>query len=94
MLSMYAIMPTDLLTHGEHIETPSSCVLSLYLQRNIPGHVDMTLVLVHPDLGHPQSVTTYMGCQVLCVGFVGTLNVCNSGTRQDLHTAATLPHLQ
>lgn len=68
-------------------------VLCAYLQWNIPGHVDVALVLVHPDLSHPQSVTTHVGSQVLCVGFVGALDVRNPGTGQDLHAAATLPHL-
>lgn len=64
-----------------------------YLQGNIPGHVDVTLVLVHPDLGHPQSVAPHVGRQVLRVGFVGALDVCDPGARQHLHAAATLPDL-
>lgn len=54
----------------------------------------MTLVLVHPHLSHPQSIATHVGRQVLRVRFVGTLNVCNPRTGQDLHAAAALPHLQ
>lgn len=64
-----------------------------YLQGNIPGHVDVTLVLVHPDLGYPQSVAPHVGRQVLRVGFVGALDVCDPGARQHLHAAATLPDL-
>lgn len=53
----------------------------------------MTLVLVHPDLGHPQSVATHVGRQVLRVGFVGALDVCNPRAGQHLHAATTLPNL-
>ena len=53
----------------------------------------MAPVLVHPDVGHPQSVPTHEGCQVGRVGFVGALDVCNPGAGQDLHAAAALPHL-
>lgn len=68
--------------------------MCVYLKWNVPGHVDVTLVLVHPDLSHPQSVPTDVGRQVLRVRFVGALDVRNPGTGQDLHAAAALPNLR
>ena len=52
-----------------------------HLLRDVPGHVDVALVLVHPNLRHPESVAAHVGGQVLGVGLVGTLNVRNPGTR-------------
>lgn len=101
---MKAELLLDVLLHSVHLTathnapnythaTKRGGVLSVYLQRNIPGHVDVALVLVHPDLSHPQSVTPHVGRQVLRVGFVGALNVGNPGAGQHLHAAAALPHL-
>lgn len=73
--------------------TQTWCLALAYLQGNIPGHVDVTLVLVHPDLGHPQGVAPHVGRQVLRVGFVGALDVRDPGAGQHLHAATTLPDL-
>lgn len=59
----------------------------------VPGHVDMALELIHPDLGHPQGVPADVRGQILRVGFVCPLNVGNPGARQDLNAPSTLPHL-
>lgn len=64
-----------------------------HLQRDVPGHVDVTLVAVHPHLGHPQGVAAHVGRQVLRVRFVGALDVGDPGAGQDLHAAAALPDL-
>ena len=95
---MYAITPTHPpQTHREQAQhqpvNTHTCALCVYLQWNVPGHVDVILVLVHPDLSHPQSVTAHVGGQVLCVGLVGTLDVCNPGAGQHLNASAALPHL-
>lgn len=82
---------TPPLKHRVHrAQLPCVCV---YLQRDIPGHVDVVLVVVHPHLSHPQGVSAHAGGQVLRVGFVGTLDVGDPGAGQNLHAAATLPHL-
>lgn len=54
----------------------------------------MAFKFVHPDFSHPEGIPADMGGEVLGVGLVGSLNVGNPGTGQDLHTPATLPHLQ
>jgi hypothetical protein len=64
-----------------------------YLLRNVPGHVNMAFKLIHPHLCHSQSIAPHMGCQVLCVGLMGTLDMGNPGTGKDLNAAPTLPHL-
>lgn len=64
-----------------------------HLLGNVPGHVDMALELIHPDLGHAQRVPAHMGGQVLRVGLVCSLNVGNPGAGQHLHAPSTLPHL-
>lgn len=61
--------------------------------RNVPGHVDMALKLVHPHLGYSQGVTAHVRGQVLGVWLVGALDVGDTGTGQNLHAATTLPHL-
>lgn len=73
---------------------PRTRLCFVYLQGDVPGHVNVAPVLVHPDLSHPQSISTHVGRQVLCVGLVGTLNVGYPGAGQDLYTATTLPHLK
>lgn len=64
-----------------------------HLHGNIPGHVDVTLKLIHPNFRNSEGVSPHMRRQVLGVGFMSTLYVGDAGTGQDLNTAATLPHL-
>lgn len=64
-----------------------------YLKWNIPGHVNVTLVVVHPHLSRSQGVASHVGRQILRVWFVSTLNVGDPGARQDFHAASALPHL-
>lgn len=65
-----------------------------HIHGDVPGHVDVGLVFVHPHLGSPQSVALGVVIYVVVVGLLGALNVGHSGTGQDLHTAPTLPHLR
>lgn len=64
-----------------------------YIDGNVPGHVDVGFVFIHPHLGGPQSIAFGIVIDVVVVGFLGALDVGNSGTRQDLHAPSTLPHL-
>lgn len=48
-----------------------------YLLGYVPCHVDVAFKFIHPDFSHPESVPADVGGEVLCVGFVGPLNVGN-----------------
>lgn len=64
-----------------------------YVHGNVPGHVDVGFVFIHPDLGGPQGIAFGVVIYVIVVGLLGALDVSHSGAREDFHTAATLPHL-
>lgn len=59
----------------------------------VPGHIDMALKLIHPDLGHPQRVSADVSSQILRVRFMCSFDVGNPGARQNLNASSTLPHL-
>lgn len=65
-----------------------------YLQGQVPRDVHVGLVVVHPDLGHPQSVPLGVKADVAVVRFLLPLDVGHPGARQDLHAAAAEPHLE
>ena len=65
-----------------------------YVHGNVPGHVDVRFVFIHPHLGSPQSIALSVVIYVIVVGLLGALDVSHSGTWEDFHTTATLPHLQ
>lgn len=67
--------------------------MNTYLHGDVPGHVDVTFELVHPNLGHSESVPPHVRSQVLGVGLVCALYVSDPSAGQDLHAASTLPHL-
>lgn len=90
-ISTYTITPTLSLSPTNNMRMILQA--AAHLQWNVPGHVDVTPVLVHPHFSHSQSVAAHVGCQVLCIGFVSTLDVGDPGAGQDLHAAPTLPHL-
>lgn len=64
-----------------------------YVHGNVPGHIDVGLVLIHPDLGGSQGVALGIVIYVIVVGLLGALDVSHSGTWEDLHTTAALPYL-
>lgn len=64
-----------------------------YIHGNIPGHVDVGFVFIHPHLSSPQGIALSVVIYVIVVGLLGTLDVGHSGTWQDFHTPSTLPHL-
>lgn len=66
----------------------------LYLQGQVPGDVDVPLVVVHPDLGHAQRVALGVEADVVVVGLLLALDVGHPGAGQHLHAAPTQPHLQ
>lgn len=53
----------------------------------------MGFVLVHPDLGGAQGIPLGVVIDVVVVGLLGALDVRHPGAGEDLHAAATLPHL-
>ena len=65
-----------------------------YLQRQVPRDVDVPFVVIHPHLGHPQSIALGVKTNVVVVGLLLALDVSHPGAGQDLHAAATQPHLQ
>lgn len=65
-----------------------------HIHRDVPGHVDVGLVLVHPDLGGPQGIPLGVVVNVIVVRLLCPLDVCHSGAGQHLHAPATLPHLE
>lgn len=68
--------------------------MSKHLHRDVPGQVDVGLVLVHPDLGHAQSVPPGVVSYVAVVRLLHPGDVSHPGTGQHLHAAPTEPHLQ
>lgn len=64
-----------------------------YVHGNVPGHVDVGFVFIHPHFGSPQGIALSVVIYVIVVGLLGALNVSHSGTWQDFHTPSTLPHL-
>ncbi|KAG9339635.1 hypothetical protein JZ751_023526 [Albula glossodonta] len=64
-----------------------------HIHGDVPGHVDMRFVLVHPDLSRPQGVPLGIVVDVIVVGLLRPLDVCHSSARENLHAAPTLPHL-
>lgn len=73
---------------------PSPAPPPTYGHGDVPGHVHVGLEAVHPHLSRPQSVALGVVVNVVVVGFPGALDVRHTGARQDLHAAATLPHLR
>lgn len=73
---------------------PSPAPPPTYGHGDVPGHVHVGLEAVHPHLSRPQSVALGVVVDVVVVGFPGALDVRHAGARQDLHAAATLPHLR
>lgn len=64
-----------------------------YVHGNVPGHVHVGLVFIHPDLSGPQGIAFSIVIYVIVVGLLGALDVSHSGTWEDFHTPATLPNL-
>lgn len=64
-----------------------------YVHGNVPGHVDVRFVFIHPHLCSPQGIALSVVINVIVIGLLGALNVSHSGTWQDFHTSATLPYL-
>lgn len=64
-----------------------------YVHGNVPGHVDMGFVFIHPDLGGSQGIALGIVIYVIVVGLLGALNVSHPSTREDFHTATALPYL-
>lgn len=64
-----------------------------YVHGNIPGHVDVGLVFIHPHLSGSQGVAFGIIVYVVVVGLLGALDVGHSGAWQDFHAPSTLPHL-
>lgn len=64
-----------------------------YVHGDVPGHVDVGFVLVHPNLGGAQGIPLGVVIDVVVVGLLGALDVRHPGAGEDLHAAATLPHL-
>jgi len=64
-----------------------------HLHGNVPGHVDMAFKLIHPNLCHSESISPHVRRQIIRVWFVSALYVGDTSAREDLNTAATLPHL-
>ncbi len=65
-----------------------------HIHGDIPGHVDVGLILIHPNFCCPQRVPLGIVVNVVVVWFLCAFDVSYSSTREHLHTAATLPHLQ
>lgn len=64
-----------------------------YVHGNVPGHVDVGFVFIHPDFSGSQCIAFGVIVNIIVVGLLGALNVGHSGTWQDLHAPSTLPHL-
>lgn len=73
---------------------PPSLSACAHLHGDVPGQVDVGLVLVHPDLGHTQSVAPRVEGYVAVVGLLHPRNVSHPRAGQHLHAAAAQPHLQ
>lgn len=64
-----------------------------YIHGNVPGHVDVGFVFVHPNLSGSQGIALGVVIYVIVVGFFGALDMGHSGAREDFHAPTTLPHL-
>lgn len=64
-----------------------------YIHGNVPGHVDVGFVFVHPHLSGSQGIALGVVIYVIVVGFFGALDMGHSGAREDFHAPTTLPHL-
>lgn len=64
-----------------------------YIHGDVPGHVDVGFVFIHPHLSGTQGVAFSVVIYVVVVGLLGALDVSHSGTREDFHTPTALPHL-
>lgn len=64
-----------------------------YVHRDVPSHVDVGFVFIHPHLSSSQSIALCVVIDVIVVGLLGALDVGYPGTWQDFHTPSTLPHL-
>lgn len=64
-----------------------------YVHGDVPSHVDVGFVFIHPHLSGSQGISFCVVIYVIVVGFLGALDMGYSGTWQDFHTPSTLPHL-
>lgn len=64
-----------------------------YIHGNVPGHIDVGFVFIHPHLRGPQGIALSVVIYIIVVGLLGALDVGHSGTWKDFHTPPTLPHL-
>lgn len=64
-----------------------------YIHGNVPGHVDVGFVLIHPHLSGTQGIALSVVIYVIVIGLLGALDVSHSGTWQDFHASTALPHL-
>lgn len=64
-----------------------------YIHGNVPGHVDVGFVFIHPHLSGTQGIAFSVVIYVIVVGLLGALDVSHSGTWEDFHTPTALPHL-
>lgn len=64
-----------------------------YIHGNVPGHVDVGFVFIHPHLSGTQGIAFSVVIYVIVIGLLGALDVSHSGTWEDFHTPTALPHL-
>lgn len=64
-----------------------------YCHGDVPGHVNVWLEVVHPDLGGAQGVALCIVIDVVVVGLLGALDVRHAWAGQHLHAPPALPHL-
>lgn len=64
-----------------------------YVYGDVPGHVDVRFVFIHPHLSGPQGITLGIVIDVIVVGLLSAFDVGDSSTGENLHTPTTLPHL-
>lgn len=64
-----------------------------HLHWNVPGQVDVRLVLVQPHFGHPQCIAPGVKTNVAVIRLLCPGNVSHPRAWQDLHTAPTQPNL-
>lgn len=63
------------------------------LQRDVPGNKHILLVIVHPDFGNPQGISSHGRAEIKCIRFMCPLNVSYPGARHNLYTSSTQPDL-